>query len=178
MRFEINKFQIMKKYIANIITGSRIVFSLPLLFIPLSSVSFYALYVLCGFTDMIDGTIARKTGAVSKFGAKLDTISDLVFMFVCSIKILPILHIPAWLWIWIALIASVKILNIVLVLIRKKKLISIHSVLNKITGLALFLLPLTLVFIEPTYSVLTICVLATVAVTQEVYFISKGQEVL
>ena len=168
----------MKKYIANIITSNRIIFSLPLLFIPLSSAWFCALYLLCGFTDMIDGTIARKTGAVSKFGARLDTISDLVFMFVCSIKILPILHIPVWLWIWISLIALIKILNIAFVFIDKKKLISIHSVLNKITGFTLFLLPLTLSFVNITYSVATICVLATVAVIQEVYFIAKGQEIL
>ena len=38
---------------------------------------------------MIDGTIARKTGAVSNFGSRLDTIADFVFMLVCSIKILP-----------------------------------------------------------------------------------------
>ena len=62
----------MKKHIANIITGSRIGFGLPLLFIPLSSVWFYVLYLFCGLTDMIDGTVAGKTGAVSKFGAKLD----------------------------------------------------------------------------------------------------------
>ena len=51
----------MKKHIASIITASRIVFGLPLLFIPLSSTWFYALYLLCGFTDMVDGTVARKT---------------------------------------------------------------------------------------------------------------------
>ena len=167
----------MKKYIANIVTGSRAILSLLLLFVPLSSAWFYALYLFCGFTDMIDGTIARKTGAVSQFGARLDTVSDFVFMFVCSIKILPV-HIPAWLWVWIIIVALVKILNIALVFICKKKLISIHSVLNKITGFALFLLPLTLTFIEPTYSVATTCALATVAVIQEVYFVAKGQEVL
>ena len=94
----------MKKYIANIITGSRVAFSLPLLFIPISSIWFYILYIFCGFTDMIDGTIARKTRSVSKYGARLDTIADFVFMFVCSIKILPLMHIPIWLWAWIALI--------------------------------------------------------------------------
>ena len=168
----------MKKYIANIITGSRITFSLPLLFIPLSSAWFYILYLFCGFTDMIDGAIARKTGAVSKFGARLDTVADFVFMFVCSIKILPLMHIPVWLWVWIIIVALIKIFNIALVFIHKKKLISIHSVLNKTTGFALFLLPLSLTFVETTYSVATICVLATIAVMQEVYFIVKGQEVL
>ena len=123
---------------------------------------------------MVDGTVARMTNSASEFGARLDTVSDFVFMVVCSIKILPILHIPVWLWVWIALIALAKILNIALVFIAKKKLISIHSVFNKITGLALFLLPLTLTFVEVTYSASAICVLATVAVVQEVYLAKEG----
>ena len=127
---------------------------------------------------MIDGTVARRMGSASEFGARLDTISDFVFMIVCAIKILPILHMPVWLWGCIALIALTKILNIALVFIAKKKLISIHSVLNKITGFALFLLPLTLAFVPSTYSVLVVCVLATVAVVQEVYMVAKGREVV
>ena len=172
------RFKFMKKYIANIITGSRVAFSLPLLFIPLTSAWFYVLYMFCGLTDMIDGTIARKTGAVSNFGAKLDTAADFVFMFVCGVKILPLIHIPAWLWVWIIIIALIKIFNIALVFIRKKKLISIHSVLNKTTGFTLFIMPLSLTFIKTTYSVVTVCVLATIAVMQEVYFIAKGKVVL
>ena len=168
----------MKKQIANIITGSRILFGLFLLFIPLPSVWFYIFYLFCGLTDMVDGAIARKTGAVSKFGARLDTVSDFVFLFVCWVKILPQVYIPIWLWVWIILIALIKMLNITLVFIRKKELISMHSVLNKITGLALFLLPLTLTFVPITYSVVTICILATVAAMQEAYFIEKGKDVL
>lgn len=168
----------MKKHIANIITASRILFSVVLLFLPVLGVGFYITYLLCGVTDMIDGTIARKTGAVSEFGARLDTVADIVFMFVCSIKMLPLMYIPVWLWVWIIIVALMKMLNIALVFIHKKKLISIHSVLNKTTGFALFLLPLSLTFVETTYSVATICVLATIAVMQEVYFIAKGQEVV
>ena len=168
----------MKKHIANIITGSRIIFSFPLLLIPLSSAWFYVFYPFCGITDMIDGTIARKTKAVSKFGARLDTVADFVFVFVCGVKILPLIHIPVWLWGWITLIALIKMFNIAFVFIFKRKIISIHSVLNKITGLVLFLLPPTLTFVENTYSVAVICVLSTIAVMQEVYFISKEQDVL
>jgi len=151
---------------------------LPLLFIPLSSAWFYVFYLFCGLTDMIDGTIARKTETSSKFGARLDTVADFVFMFVCSIKILPLIHIPVWLWVWIIVVALIKIFNIALVFIHKKKLISIHSVLNKTTGFALFLLPLSLIFVETTYSVVTVCVIATIAVMQEVYYITKGQEAI
>ena len=168
----------MKKHLANIITGSRILFSLPLLFVPLSSAGFYVLYLFCGLTDMIDGTIARKTGSVHPFGARLDTAADLVFVLVCAIKILPLMHMPVWLWVWIALITLMKILNIAVVLIRKKKLLSIHSVFNKITGLALFLWPLTLTLVPTTYSVTVICVSATIAVAQEVYLAAKGREVV
>ena len=127
---------------------------------------------------MIDGAIARRTGTVSKFGAKFDTVSDFVFMFVCSLKMLPLMRIPLWLWVWIIIVALIKIFNIALVFICKKKLISIHSMLNKIMGFALFLLPFSLTFIEMTYSIAPICLLATIAVMQEVYFLAKGQEIL
>ena len=168
----------MKKYIANIFTGSRIIVGLPLLFIPLSSAWFYVLYLFCGFTDMIDGTIARKTGAVTQFGARLDTVADFVLVLVCGIRILPQMHLPVWLWVWVALIAGTKIWNVVFAFIRKRKLISIHSVCNKTTGFALFLLPLSLTFFQPTYSVATVCALATVAAVQEVYLTAKGHESL
>ncbi len=163
----------MKKHIANIITGSRIAFSLPLLFIPLSSAWFYILYLFCGLTDMIDGTIARKTETVSSFGSKLDTASDLVFMAVCVVKLLPKINISIWLWIWIAVIAIIKVINIVLGLVLRKKLVPLHTVLNKTTGLLLFLLPFTLQFIEPTYSIAVVCTIATIAAIGEGYYTIK-----
>ena len=168
----------MKKHIANIITGSRAIFSLPLLFVPLSSVWFYVLYLFCGVTDMIDGIIARKTGAVSEFGARLDTVADFVFLSAFLAKFLPMVPIPQWLWVWIAVIGVVKIGNLIWGYVRIKTLVSLHTVMNKITGLLLFLLPLSMTFVETTYSVATVCVLATVAVMQEVYLIVNGQEVV
>ena len=159
----------MKKHIANIITGSRIVFSLSLLFIPLSSAWFYALYLLCGLSDMIDGTVARRTSSASEFGAKLDTVSDFVFMTVALIKFLPHLHLPVWLWIWIGVIAMIKLGNAAWGFVRTKKLISPHTLLNKITGLLLFLLPMTISFVDPAYTLPIVCTIATVAAMHEVY---------
>ena len=71
------------------------------------SPAFYALYVSAGLTDMIDGIVARRTNTVSDFGARLDTIADIVFTAVCLIKLLPILNIPIWLYIWIVIIIAV-----------------------------------------------------------------------
>ena len=159
----------MKKHIANIITGSRIVLSLPLLFIPLSSAWFYALYLLCGFTDMIDGTVARKTKSASEFGVRLDTVSDFVFMTVALIKFVPYLRISVWLWIWIGVIAMMKLGNAVWGFVHTKKLISPHTVLNKVMGLLLFLLPMTVSFIELTYILPFVCAVATTAAIHELY---------
>ena len=159
----------MNKHIANIITGSRIVLSLPLLFIPLTSAWFYVLYLLCGLSDMIDGTVARRTSSASEFGARLDTVSDFVFMSVALIKFVPFLHIPVWLWIWIGVIAVIKLGNAAWGFVRTKKLISPHTVLNKVTGLLLFLLPMTINFVDLTYTLPIVCTVATIAAIHEVY---------
>ena len=41
----------------------------------------------------------------SEFGAKIDTVADLAFVTVSLIKILPVIHMPVWLWIWGGVIA-------------------------------------------------------------------------
>ena len=166
----------MKKYIANIITASRIVFSLPLLLIPLSSAWFYVFYLLGGLSDMIDGTVARRTNSASEFGARLDTLSDFVFMSVALIKFAPHLHVPIWLWIWIGIIAMMKLGNAAWGFVRTKKLISPHTVLNKVTGLLLFLLPVTLSFVDLTYTLPIVCTVATVAAMHEWYYMEKKHD--
>ena len=163
----------MKKHIANIITGSRIVFSLPLLFLPLSSAWFYALYLLCGLSDMIDGTVARKTKCASEFGARLDTVSDFVFMVVALIRFAPHLHIPTWLWIWIGIIAAIKLGGAVWVFIRTGEIGFPHTVLNKVTGFLLFLLPVTISLMEVTYTLPFVCAVATAAAIHERYYLWK-----
>ena len=160
----------MKKHIANIITGSRIVLSLPLLFIPLTSAWFYVFYLLCGVSAMVDGTVARRTSSASEFGARLDTVSDFVFMTVALIKFVPYLHIPTWLWIWIGVIAIMKLGNTALGFVRTKKLVSPHTVLNKVTGLLLFLLAVTISFVELTYPLPFLCAVATAAAIHERYY--------
>ena len=160
----------LKNKVAIIITGSRMVLSLPLLLIPLTSAWFYVLYLLCGLSDMIDGTVARRTNSTSEFGARLDTVSDFVFMTVALIKFVPHLHIPVWMWIWIGIIAMIKLGNAAWGFVRTKKLISPHTVLNKITGLLLFLLPVTISFVDLTYTLPIVCAVATVAAIHEVYF--------
>ena len=167
----------MRKQIANIITISRILSCIYLLLCPVFSISFYIIYLFCGITDMADGIIARKTKSFSEFGARLDTVADSVFVAVCFVKILPLLQYPTWLWTWIVIITIIKISNVVWGLISNKKLVSIHTILNKVTGFILFLLPLTFSFIEPIYSFAVVCFMATLSVINEVYYTRIGKEV-
>lgn len=161
---------------ANIVTSWRILCTILMLFPPAFSAWFYFFYLLCGLTDMIDGPIARKTNTASEFGARLDTIADFIFVVASLVKLLPEIHIPRWLWLWILVIAIIRISNVISGFICKKKFIVEHTIMNKITGLLLFLLPLTLFFIELKYSAFVICSVATFSAIQEGHFIRKGRE--
>ena len=166
----------MAKHIANILTGCRILGSILLLFLPAFSVAFYIIYLFCGFSDMIDGTIARKTNSTSELGAKIDTAADLVFVTISLIKILPTINIPRWLCIWGAVIAIIKIGNIVWGYSTKKQFISMHTVMNKATGLLLFLMPLTISFMELKYTAIVVCSIATVSAIQEWFYVITDSE--
>ena len=157
--------------LANCITAIRILCSIALLFFPAFSTAFYALYITAGVSDMIDGWVARRTHTASELGAKLDTIADIIFVIVCLVILLPVLNIPVWLWVWISIIALIKIINIISGFIVQKRFVSVHSTMNKVTGLLLFVFPLTLSFIDLKYSAAVVCIFATFAAIQEGHFI-------
>lgn len=163
----------LKKQIANIITSIRIILSIPLFFSQTFSPLFYVFYILCGVSDMIDGTIARKTHSQSEFGQKLDSIADFIFIVVCLIKIITAIQIQTFIWIWILIIALIKIANVIIGYITKKEFIFLHTILNKITGFVLFIFPLTINFIPVIYSASFCCLLATVAAIQEGFCLRK-----
>ena len=156
-----------------IITCLRIVISAVLLFCPSFSPVFYVLYLSAGFSDMIDGTVARRTNTAGEFGAKLDTAADFVFAAVCMLKLLPKMLMPLWLYIWIAGIAAIKAFNIAAGFIRQKHSPAVHSIMNKLTGGMLFVLPLTIKIIDLKYSAAIVCAAATFAAIQESRFIMK-----
>ena len=159
---------------ANIITATRIVCSTALLFCPVFSPVFYALYITAGVSDMLDGAVARKTGTVSVFGSKLDTAADFVLVVVCLIKLIPAIHMPTWLIIWIIVIAVIKAINLISGYAMRKEIVVLHTVLNKATGILLFILPLTLTLIDLKYSGAFVSAVATFAAIQEGHLIRTG----
>ena len=134
--------------------------------------------MLCGLTDVMDGIVARKTNTVSDFGAKLDTGADFIFVVVLLTKILSVIDVPVWLWIWVIAIAGIKIGNVIYGFIYRGRFMVEHTIMNKVTGILLFLLPLTVFLIEMKYSVMAVCSIATFSAIQEGYYIREGREIV
>jgi len=164
---------------ANAITSSRIAFALLILFTPAFSVPFYVFYLLGAATDMADGIIARKLNQESSFGAKLDTIADFIFITAVFIKIVMNVTVPAWLWIWTAIIASIKLINLISGFVVCRRFVAVHSIMNKITGGILFCLPIFIGLKLPHQMMSGICiitcVIATFAAVQEGHYIRTGK---
>ena len=165
----------MKKNTANLITAFRIVFSIMLLFCSAFSAQFYALYLLAGATDVFDGIVARKTKTESGFGAKFDTVSDFVFFVICLIKLLPVLDLKVWMYVLTAVIAVIKAANIISACVLYKKFVAAHTVMNKVTGILLFALPIAVRFVELKYYAIPVFAVAVFAAVQEGHYIRTGK---
>ena len=161
---------------ANAVTFFRMAAGIVLLLCPVFSPAFYVFYIAAGLSDMLDGFVARKKDTVSELGARLDTMADFVLVVVCLIKLLPVLRIPAWLYGWIGIIALIKVMNIISGFAAQKKLVTVHSVMNKATGALLFLLSLTISTVPVKTSVIVVCAAATFAAIQEGHCIRTGRE--
>ena len=70
----------------------------------------------------------------------------------------------------------IKLGNVVWGFVRTKKLVSPHTVLNKVAGLFLFLLPATISVVDPAHTLPIVCAVATVAAMHEWYYMEKKQD--
>ena len=160
---------------ANVLTICRIVLSIALLMPIAFSPSFFALYVLAGITDMLDGHVARRTGTDSELGARFDSIADLILAVVCLAKILPAIAVPMWLWIWVGAIVLVKVANAISGFVVERRLVMPHTTANKVAGLVVFLVPLVIPPFGITAAAIIACAVATFAAVQEGHLIRTGK---
>lgn len=127
---------------ANALTTARFLCGVLLLFFPAFSRRFLICYLLGGITDAMDGFAARRLGKATAFGAKYDTAADAVFMLAAVIKVAGTAVIPKWLLIWIGVIFIQKALNAAVGIVKYHRFVTVHSVVNKVCGVVVFLLPL------------------------------------
>ena len=127
------------KHIPNILSASRIALCLPLLMVDAMTLPFWVLYLIAGLTDMLDGFLAKRWGVESKFGARLDSLADFVFVLTVGYKFFPLLKLPATLWMMIGLIALIKVANAISSYMVKRRIEFLHTRANKLTGFFLFI---------------------------------------
>ena len=127
------------KHIPNILSETRIALCLPLLLVDAMTVPFWVLYVIAGTTDILDGFLARRWGVESKFGARLDSLADFVFVLAVGYKLFPYMNLPATLWMMIGLVALVKMINAISSFVVKHRIEFLHTRANKLTGFFLFI---------------------------------------
>ena len=135
------------KNIANILTVSRIVLAIILLlFFKKISVLFLIIYTVAEFTDIIDGTIARKTDSCSHSGAVLDSIADLLLAanLLKIIFIMKLITKKIAFWFFIAL--GIGTLSPIINFIKHKKVFFIHSIPCKIVGGIISIVPFAIFF--------------------------------
>ena len=159
---------------ANALTICRIMLSITLLVPDAFSLPFFAVYALAGLTDMLDGFIARRTGTESELGARLDSIADLVLVVICLPKILPAIAVPTWLWVWVAAIVLVKVVNVISGLVVEKRLVMPHTTANKAAGFVVFLVPFAIPLFGIGIPAILACAVATFAAVQEGHLIRTG----
>ena len=166
------------KNLANIITITRIIGTLVLLPIKTLSDTFFVVYTCCGLTDALDGFVARKTHTVSKLGSKLDSFADLLFYSVMMCKIWLTLNevLPDWVMWLIKAILALRAMCYALNGLIHKEFSSRHTILNKTTGLLLFLLPMMLKTPVMLYYSLLILAIAYVSFFDELYYIFRPRK--
>ena len=172
MHFQNCKTSGMKR-LPNVISVIRIAGSLGLLFCDVAGWLFWVLYALCGISDMVDGWLARKLHVDTKAGAVFDSVSDIVFVACCAIRLLPVLEIPVWLWIWAGMIVIIKMVNQISALAVFKRFCFPHTLANKLTGFLLFLTVPTMFWSMIPISI--VAAIATFAAVQEGHYIRTKQ---
>lgn len=155
------------KSIPNILSASRGIAAIIMLFFPVFSTPFLILYGWCGLSDMIDGPLARKMKATSELGSRIDSLADLVFVICACIRILPELTLPEWIWIWVGAIGILKVAIICIYSLRQHKFIIKHSLTNKLTGFLLFCLPFSIFLSDAIIPAAIVCTTATISLFEE-----------
>lgn len=127
----------------NCITSVRIAGTFFMIFTAPLSLPFFIIYTLCGLSDLLDGWVARKSNTITEFGSRLDSIADLFFYIVMILKILHVLWklLPVWFWYTLGGIVVLRIASYTTAALKFHRFASLHTKMNKISGLLVFATP-------------------------------------
>lgn len=140
------------------------------------SVLFWIFYILGGLSDFLDGFIARKWKQQSKVGAKFDSIADMIFTIAIAIIVIINIHISAWMWICIVVIALLRGAAYGIGFYKYRTFTSMHTFLNKVSGVLIFIFPLLYVLLGFNISGIIIFIATFLSSLEEVLIILKSKD--
>lgn len=156
------------RHVPNAITLSRMLLSVICLLSYRTEWLFITLYIICGASDALDGYIARRTGTATAFGAKADSLADLLMfgmiIAVILMKSRDTVHLVVPL---LAAAALIRAANAAVAFFRYSSFVILHTWGNKITGFLIFVSPLLLITSARTAAALVICSLAILSALEE-----------
>ena len=164
------------KSIANYISIARVFLALTLALVKPLSLAFFAIYLSCGISDILDGYIARKTNTASKLGEKLDSFADLIMVAILIIVLYPIIDLTVQVIVWIVIIGIIRAVSTMVVFVKYRTLGILHTYGNKITGLVLFVFPLSLAFVQSDVLMNIICMVASISAIEELFIHLSSNE--
>lgn len=157
------------KNLPNILSYARIAGTIWLILMKPLTPLFLTIYTITGVTDILDGAIARKYGTTSEKGAKLDSIADLLFYTLILIRIFPVMWVtlPKKIWIMVGAILLVRFVSYGTAAKKYHRFASLHTYLNKVTGLMVFLVPYAIISPAAIPYCWGVCVVAMIGSIEE-----------
>lgn len=161
---------------ANSITLLRILLAIAMLWVPPFTRAFWACYLGAIVSDVLDGVVARLLKQQSDFGAKLDSAAD--FIFACAIAAIALIHmdIPAWLWIFAAVIALCRFVGYGIGYRRYRTFSALHTCANKAAGGMICGFPALYALLGINVSGVLLCAVALYAAVEEVLITVSSKE--
>ena len=154
----------MIRAVPNILSATRLLLSFSLYFLEPLSASYLLIYAVCAATDPLDGFIARRYDARTKYGHLLDSLGDVSLATAVLVTLVPFLDWELWEMAVIVAVIALRLSAFAIGTARFGRPAFIHSYLNKAAGVAFFVSPffITLIGLPATVAIAGIvCVSAS-----------------
>jgi CDP-diacylglycerol--glycerol-3-phosphate 3-phosphatidyltransferase len=161
--------------IPTLITSLRIIGALALIFLVPFTKAFYAVYVVCGVSDVLDGFVARRFGWTSDIGSKIDSFADLFFYAVVLVRTFPVLWatLPGSIWIILGVVLMLRLILYIKYAVIDHEFGHPHTYLNKFSSFTVFFIILVIkTKIAIVYCYISVFI-ALAAVLYELFIRSK-----
>jgi phosphatidylglycerophosphate synthase len=166
----------MIKKIPNLLSVVRVILSVMLLLTIPFSVLFFTIYIMCGFSDILDGFLARKFNLTSELGAVLDSLGDFVMIVILMYVLYPYVNVDNYAILWIIGIMVIRCSSLLVAFAKYRTLAFLHTYTNKVTGFLLFCFPILYISLGVDITAFFLCIIASISALEEFMIHIKSKE--